>query len=441
MVADCTFHLVAKTTRRMWGHRKVAVEVSPGTLSLGLWGRETQALGQRSVGCVSTFWTKAFADRYLSSQGFPDSSVGKGSACNAGDPSLVPRLGRSPGEGIGYPQCSWASLMAQLVKNPPAMWETWVWSLSWKDWSPGEGKGYPLQYSGLENSGRHLNVMTPVFNFQMLFLRHQLLSYMITRRNVWWVHQSEPEDLVHGVTKSGTWLSDFHFHLFTSPVFPLCPHSGLHLGFLFFTISMLAIWIYCYLNDWSLKCLCLASLNSNEPEGGNTHTHTCSKCMISEILFIFHCFPLSSYYICLWQIKAALQTCRQTWHLRVLYYICCSQRALGRVLPRLHQEPSICAQTVALQGPASPAPAPSPSCPFANSSLCAEGKRPDGFWPPLMYFYLWVLILNRKWGLLSWEKVREDQSSHPENPVLLSEDKKVEGLKGSCWWKVVAAES
>jgi len=61
-------------------------------------------------------------------------------------------LGRSAGEGIGYPlQYSWASLVAQLVKNPPAMWETWVRSLGWKD-SPGEGKGYPLQYSGLENS-------------------------------------------------------------------------------------------------------------------------------------------------------------------------------------------------------------------------------------------------------------------------------------------------
>ena len=53
---------------------------------------------------------------------------------------------------IGYPlQCSWASLVAQLVKNPPAMWETWVWPLGWKN-SPREGKGYPLQYSGLENS-------------------------------------------------------------------------------------------------------------------------------------------------------------------------------------------------------------------------------------------------------------------------------------------------
>ena len=65
---------------------------------------------------------------------FPDISVGKESACNAGDPSLIPGLGRSPGEGIGYPlQYSWASLVAQLVKNPPAMWETLVQSLGWED--------------------------------------------------------------------------------------------------------------------------------------------------------------------------------------------------------------------------------------------------------------------------------------------------------------------
>ena len=59
--------------------------------------------------------------------GFPDSSAGKESAYNAGDPSSIPELGRSSGEGIGYPlQYSWASLVPQLVKNPPAMWETWV---------------------------------------------------------------------------------------------------------------------------------------------------------------------------------------------------------------------------------------------------------------------------------------------------------------------------
>ena len=59
--------------------------------------------------------------------GFPDSSAGKESAYNAGDPGSIPGLGRSSGEGIGYPlQYSWASLVPQLVKNPPAMWETWV---------------------------------------------------------------------------------------------------------------------------------------------------------------------------------------------------------------------------------------------------------------------------------------------------------------------------
>ena len=66
--------------------------------------------------------------------GFPDSSVGKESACNAGNPSLIPGLERSTGEGKGYPlQSSWASLMAQLVKNLPAVWETWVQSLGWED--------------------------------------------------------------------------------------------------------------------------------------------------------------------------------------------------------------------------------------------------------------------------------------------------------------------
>ena len=66
--------------------------------------------------------------------GFPESSAFKESACNAGDPGSIPGSGRSTGGGIGYPlQYSWASLVAQLVKNPPAMWETWVRSLSWED--------------------------------------------------------------------------------------------------------------------------------------------------------------------------------------------------------------------------------------------------------------------------------------------------------------------
>ena len=71
---------------------------------------------------------------------FPDSSVGKESACSAGDPGMFPVLGRSAREGIGDPlQYSWASLVAQLVKNLPAMREAWVQSLVWED-PPEKGK-------------------------------------------------------------------------------------------------------------------------------------------------------------------------------------------------------------------------------------------------------------------------------------------------------------
>ena len=91
-------------------------------------------------------------------RGFPDSSAGKESACNAGDSGSIPGSGRFSGEGKGYPlQCSWASLVAQLLKNPPAMWETWVWYLGWEDTLK---KGNILQYSGLENSTDHKELDT-----------------------------------------------------------------------------------------------------------------------------------------------------------------------------------------------------------------------------------------------------------------------------------------
>ena len=64
--------------------------------------------------------------------GFPSSPVEP--ACNAGNPGSIPGSGRSAGKGIGYPlQYSWASLVAQLVQNLPAVWETWVRSLGWED--------------------------------------------------------------------------------------------------------------------------------------------------------------------------------------------------------------------------------------------------------------------------------------------------------------------
>ena len=148
-------------------------------------------------------WFHSFVEGHRAS--FPDRSVGKESGS-------IPGPGRSPGEGIGYTlQYSWASLMAQLVKNPPAVQETLVWFLGQEDSrrrdrlpppvflgfpygsagkesahnagelgfipelgrSPGEGEGSPLQYLGLENS---------------------------------------MDCIVHEVAKSRTRLSSIHFH-------------------------------------------------------------------------------------------------------------------------------------------------------------------------------------------------------------------------------------
>ena len=74
------------------------------------------------------------ASKFKFPGGFPDSSVGKESTFNAGDPSSITGWGRFAGEAIGYPlQYSWASLVTQMVKNPPAMQETWVQFLGWED--------------------------------------------------------------------------------------------------------------------------------------------------------------------------------------------------------------------------------------------------------------------------------------------------------------------
>ena len=101
-----------------------------------------------------------------------DSSVGKESACNAEDPGMITGLGRSAGEGIGYPfQYSWVSLVTQLVKESVCSAGD-LGLIPELGRSPGEGKGYLLQYSGLENS---------------------------------------MDCIVHGVAKSWTWLCNFHF--------------------------------------------------------------------------------------------------------------------------------------------------------------------------------------------------------------------------------------
>ena len=82
--------------------------------------------------------------------GFPGSSAGKESACNAGDPGSIPGLGRSAGEGIGYPlQYSWASLVAG---KESACHVGDLGLIPGLGRSPGKGNGYPLHYSGLQNS-------------------------------------------------------------------------------------------------------------------------------------------------------------------------------------------------------------------------------------------------------------------------------------------------
>ena len=94
-------------------------------------------LSPEKSGCFRWAWEDPIdgilycKNKYL---GFPDSSVGKESACNAGDPGSIPGSGRPGGEGIGYSlQYSWASLVAQLVKNPPEMQDTWFQYLGWED--------------------------------------------------------------------------------------------------------------------------------------------------------------------------------------------------------------------------------------------------------------------------------------------------------------------
>ena len=106
------------------------------------WGRNPNGFVKEVVG-VLIDWSRSFAHRMSNDNSyllnthvasFPDISFGKESAYNAGDSGSIARSGRSAGEGISYPlQYSWASLVAQMVKNPSAMQDTWVWSLGQED--------------------------------------------------------------------------------------------------------------------------------------------------------------------------------------------------------------------------------------------------------------------------------------------------------------------
>ena len=94
--------------------------------------REARVLQSMRLQRVRHNWATEVNSMYL--WGFPDSSVGKGSSCKAGEPGSIPGLGRSAGEGIGYPlQYSWFSLVSQLVKYLSAVQQMWVQPLVWED--------------------------------------------------------------------------------------------------------------------------------------------------------------------------------------------------------------------------------------------------------------------------------------------------------------------
>ena len=131
--------------------------------------------------CLFTQWQPPYARCFtvlLFFSGFPDSSVGKESACNAGDPGSIPGLGNA-GEGIGYPlQYSWASLVAQLVKNLPAMWETWVWSLSLEDpLEKGKGNTHSSILAWRIPWGQKESDMTEQLSLSLYFSRYWTVRF------------------------------------------------------------------------------------------------------------------------------------------------------------------------------------------------------------------------------------------------------------------------
>ena len=116
-----------------------------------------------SSGCINT--------AVLIQPGFPDSSVGKYSTCNAGDPGSIPGSGRSPGEGIGYLlQYSWASLVAQLVKKTQLQcgrpgFDPWVGKIPWRRERLPTPVFWPREFHGLYSSRGHKESDSLTFQF------------------------------------------------------------------------------------------------------------------------------------------------------------------------------------------------------------------------------------------------------------------------------------
>ena len=110
--------------------------------------------------------------------GFLDSSVDKETACNAGDSDLIPGSGRSAGEGFGYPlQYPWVSFVAQLVKNLPAMWETWVQSLGWED--PLEKGKYLIFIYSVRECSNFIDIPIAIQLYQHHLLKRLSFLYCI----------------------------------------------------------------------------------------------------------------------------------------------------------------------------------------------------------------------------------------------------------------------
>ena len=140
--------------------------------------------------------------------GLPYSSFGKESACNAGDTSSIPGLGKSAGEGLGYPlQYSWAWLCGSVGKES-AYNAGDLGSIHGLGRCPGEGKGYPLQYSGLENSMDYIvgnNWATFTFTLPLSFPMHKNETKSMYKQGIIWRWRLNKENVFD--VKIPEWLS------------------------------------------------------------------------------------------------------------------------------------------------------------------------------------------------------------------------------------------
>ena len=113
----------------------------------------------------------------------------KNLACNAGDPSLIPGLGRSTGKRIGYPlQYSWASLVAHLVKKLPAMWGTWVGKIPWRRERLPTPVFWPGEFHGVYSPWGHKESDTTEHPSLLLEMLGSNFTSVLSNLVLWWFH-------------------------------------------------------------------------------------------------------------------------------------------------------------------------------------------------------------------------------------------------------------